>query len=131
MTVPYETSAGAPLRVGAVVRDVLIVFALTAIGGFFIGLFAGITGRAHDPNMMILTIAGSNVLLGIVGFTISGSLARGNRWPHLAVVALGVWVLSLVNVAFMGTAIVQWLAASIVLAFMMGVGGALSYLFKR
>jgi hypothetical protein len=131
MTVSYETSRDAPLSVGGIIRDVLIVFALTAVGGFVIGLVEGIRHSGASVDEMVLEIAASNLLLGTIGFTISGCLARGSRWQHLGLVALGVWLLSLINVGMGFTSIVQWFFAAIFVAIMMGAGGALSYLFKR
>src|SRR5438046_1609746 len=114
-----------PQRVGPILRDVLIVVALTFIGGFVIGLAEPSSSRR------MLAIAASNVLFGTVGFAISGCLAVGNRWLHLAYVGLGAWLVGLMNVLFFGLSIVQWLFSIFGVGLMMGVGGAISYVFKR
>ena len=114
------------MRVGPIIRDVVIIVALTAFGGFVIGL----TGALASQGGMLAIVA-SNLLLGTVGFVISGCLARDNRWRHLAYVAVGVWLFGLVNVLFFGFGIIQWCLSSIAVGSMMGVGGALSYVFRR
>jgi hypothetical protein len=79
----------------------------------------------------MLAIIASTVAVGTVGFAISGCLAPGNRWLHLAYVALGVWLAALMNVMFFDSTIVEWLFGAPVVALMMGLGGAISYLFKK
>lgn len=113
-------------RVGPLIRDVVIIVALTSIGSFVIGLVA----RLGLPLGMV-ALAASNLLLGTVGFVISGCLAVGNRWRHLAYVAVGVWLAAFTNVLFFGFAIVEWLFGVIAVALMMGLGGAISYVFNR
>jgi hypothetical protein len=117
------------LRPGPIVRDIAIVFLLTALGGFVIGIATG--GPSQDSQRFMLAIAASNLLLGIVGFTIAGCLAPPARWEHLGVVAFGVWLAGLINVAFFGVTLTQWMGSAILAAVIMGAGGALSYAFKR
>lgn len=124
--VPPPQPADQPVRVGPILRDIAIIVGLTFIGGFVIGL----AGSYRSPRGM-LAIAASNILLGTVGFVISGCLAPGNRWRHLAYVGLGVWLFGLFNVLFLGFGIVQWFFGIILVALMMGVGGAISYAFKK
>ena len=126
-----DAPAGPPPRLSSwrILRDVAILWVLTAVGGFAIGLTIGRT--APNPATVAMYIAGSNIVLGIIGFVISGSLARGPRWPHLAIVALGLWATSLINVFFMGFSLGQWLLGGFMIALMMGMGGGLSYVFKR
>jgi len=117
---------GQPMRVGLIIRDVVIIFALTFIGGFVVGLAASPTSQRG-----MLAIAASNMLLGTVGFVISGCLTVGNRWRHLFYVAVGVWLMGLMNVLFFGFGVVQWFFGIFGVSLMMGVGGALSYIFHR
>jgi len=114
------------VRVGPILRDILIIFVLTFIGGFVIGL-------ASEPTSprWILAIPASNLLLGTVGFVISGCLAVGNRWRHLAYVGLGVWLTGLINVLLFGFSIVLWFFSITFVALIMVLGGAISYVFKR
>ena len=118
---------GGGVRLGPVLRDVAIIWMLTMIGGFIIG----VSGAGGTSPRAVAAIALSNVLLGTIGFVISGCLAPARRWNHLAAVALGVWITGLVNVAIMGITLMQWAASAVLIALMMGLGGALSYLFRR
>jgi hypothetical protein len=112
----------------AVARDVVIVVVLTFLVGFVVGLF----GASPDP----VAIAVSNLFLGVVAFTISGRLARGNRWLHLLVMAIGVWLLSLTTVLLpslrLGSmSLVWWIISVIPISLAASLGGGLSYLFVR
>ena len=117
------------VRVGPIIRDVVIVWVLTAMGGFVAGVATG--GPERDAQRFMLAVAASNLLLGTVGFTIAGCLSPPGRWRHLSVVAVGVWLAGLINVAFVGVTIPQWIGSVIFIAIIMGIGGALSYVFKR
>jgi hypothetical protein len=112
----------------AVARDVVIVFILTAIGGFLIGLTG--VARTNQAKYM-LAIAAANFLMGIVAFTIAGSLAPAPRWRHLTIVVVASWVASLINVFVFEVPLLQWIFAIIPLFIMMGIGGSISCLFKR
>ena|SRR5204863_1412235 len=61
---------GQRLRVGPIIRDVVIVWVLTAMGGFVAGIATG--GPSRDAQRFMLAIAVSNFLFGTVAFTISG-----------------------------------------------------------
>ena len=115
-------------RLGSILRDVLILTLLSALGGFIIGIAVG-------PNLnagrALLAAAVAQISLGIVGFTISACLASQSRWGHVAFVAIGVWLVGLNNVVWFGSAVSEWLRSSILIAATMFVGGAISYLFRR
>jgi len=113
------------IKWGSVIRDVVIIWILTALGGFVVG----VTG-APDDNLMT-GIAFANIIFGIVGFTISGGMAKINRWRHLFIVAIGVWLVGIINVFIMPVTIISWFFGFIFIAFMMVIGGGLSYLFVR
>jgi len=117
------------VRVGPIIRDVVIVWVLTAMGGFVAGLATG--GPPRDAQRFMLAVMVSNFLLGTVAFTIAGCLAPPGRWRHLSFVALGAWVTSLINVVFFGVSIPQWIGGAIFIAIIMSIGGAISYVFKR
>jgi hypothetical protein len=116
-------------QISSVIRDVIIVWVLTAAGGFVVGFAAGVLQL--KPPLAMLALIASNFLLGTVAFTIVGCLAPLSRWRHLGFVALGAWFTSLINVVFFGVTIPQWVAGAIFMAIIMGIGGSLSYLFKR
>ena len=117
-----------PVRIGPIIRDAAIVWVLTAIGGFVIGVSGGSHG---NPQRHQAALAISNFLLGTVAFTIAGCLAPRPRWNHLAYVALGAWLTGLINVIFFHVTIPQWMFSALFTGIIMGVGGGLSYIFKK
>jgi hypothetical protein len=115
-------------KIWPVLRDVIIVIVLSGLGGFIVG-FAS-TSR-HDSPLYIYSLALSNSLFCIIGFTISGCLAIENRWRHLAIVAAIVWAVSIFNVIFFEFTIIKWAASAIAIAIFAVIGGGISLLFKR
>ena len=121
---PQQQARASGVRPGSVLRDVIIIFALSSIGGVIMH-FAN-KGQVQDPAQIMMTVAVSNTLLCTVGFIISGCLATGNRWLHLAYVALGAWAASIINVLLFGFGVEQWMLGAFWMAIMMGMGGGLS-----
>jgi hypothetical protein len=115
------------VRIGPVLRDVAMIAVLTAMGGFV----AGVAGHGGNATSYMWALEISNAIFMTLGFTISGCLATGNRWRHLAYVALGAWVVGINNVFFFGFTVEQWMLSAFFVAFVMAVGGGLSFLFKR
>jgi hypothetical protein len=111
----------------AIIRDVAILWGLTFARGLIIGILR--IGGA-DPTARMVVIGLSNLLFAIIGFTISGCLTGGNRWRHLFIVAVIVWLSSLVNLVF-GIHLAQWIIALPMTLIMMGIGGAISYAIRR
>src|SRR5947207_2835487 len=109
------------MHIGPIVRDMVIVWVLTAAGGFVVGVASG--GPAQDAQRYMLTLMVSNLLLGTLAFTIAGCLAPPARWRHLGLVAIGCWVTGLINVAFFSVSISQWIGGAIFIAIAMGIGG--------
>ncbi len=68
------------LRVKPILRDVGLIFALTCFGGFVIGISGAFTH--FSATAVAIMIDASNLVLGTIGFTLSGYLAlhRSNRW---------------------------------------------------
>lgn len=124
-----DSALDTQIHFGYVVRDVVIVFSLTAIGGFVVGLAAGKVDMSSGGG--VLGLAASNILLGSVGFVIVGCLAKGNRWRHLACVGVGVWLSGLVNVMLGIISFSQWFFGAFFVALIMGGGGGLSFAFKK
>ena len=115
-----------PVRFGPIIRDVVIVWVLTAIGGFLVGLASRATGGSMSGVLVV-----SNLLLGTVAFTIVGCLAPPPRWRHLGYVALGTWLTSIINVLFFHVAIPHWIASAFFIAIIMSIGGGISFLLKK
>lgn len=111
-----------------ILRDVGIVFGLTLLGGFVIGLASA--GAPRGP-LFLAAIGISNLLFSTLGFFITGCLTVESRWLHLWLVGLGLWIASLLNVAFGVATVVQWMFASIFIAITLGIGGGLSALVRR
>jgi hypothetical protein len=114
-------------KIWPVLRDVIIVTVLTGLGGFIVGF----ASTEHNSPLYIYSLALSNSLFCIIGFTISGRLAVENRWRHLAIVAAIAWAVSIFNVIFFRVTIIQWAASAIAVAIFALIGGGISLLFKR
>jgi hypothetical protein len=114
------------LRAIAILKDVGIVFGLTFVGGFVIGFVGAIAGVLISTPILALV----NFVLATIGFMIAGLRApQGNRWPHLMLVAAGVWLGGLVNVP-LGVPVVVWALGIVVVAITMALGGAISMAIK-
>jgi len=120
----FSQPQSTPLSIGAVARDVAIIWVLTFAGGVIAGVAGG------DPSQRMIAIAVSNILFSIIGFIIVGCLVGGRRWKHLFVVTFILWVTSLVNILF-GVGLGQWLFALPLTLILMGIGGGISYIFRR
>lgn len=119
------------VRIGLIVRDVLIVYVLTYMGGFVVGVATG-DGLQVDAQKAELALVAATILFGTVGFTIAGCLSPPGRWRHLGVVGVVCWLCSgLINVAFNIATVEESIYSGIVIPFLMLVGGSLSYVFKR
>lgn len=116
-----------PIRWSALIRDVSIVFGLVLASSFAAAQIVQAMGEEVTP----LVIGLSNIFWGTVGFTISGCLARVQRFKHLFLVAIGLWLVSFVNVAAGLTRLPVWAVGFLLILAMMGLGGGLSYLFVR
>lgn len=117
-------------RFWPIIRDVIIVWVLTSLGGFVVGVAS--SGKAsHDTPQSLTALAVSNFLFGTVAFTIAGCLTPLKRWRHLRFVAVGAWFASLINVVFFGVTIPQWIGGAIFMAIIMGLGGAISFVLRR
>ena len=116
-----------PINWIAVVRDVSIVVGLVLVSSFAAAQLIQATGE--EVTAMVIGL--SNLFWGIVAFTISGCLAKVQRFKHLFIVAIGFWLVSFVNVAMGLTQVQVWAAGFLMILTMMGLGGGLSYLFVR
>lgn len=130
---PNEQVSSAPLSnqhtkiiPGKVARDVVIVWILSAMGGFIVG----ISGTPIGSDRYMMGLVASNLLLGTSAFVIVGCLTPANRWRQLAWVAFYSWLTSLVNLLF-GISISDWLFGGIFMAIIAGIGGGISLIFKK
>jgi len=126
---PQKKKRSDDLVTGPVIRDLLIVLGLQGGGIGIVSFFAGYAGESPP----IGTTGTIGLFLGTVGFAISGSLATGNRWEHLVKVAsLTTFAYVILSGTFLQDYSFGRLLMNVAVAFlMMGLGGALSYLFKR
>ena len=113
-------------KIWPVLRDVIFVTVLSGFGGFIVGF----ASTNHNTPLYIYSLAISNSLFLTIGFTISGCLAVGNRWRHLAIVAAIVWAVSIFSVIFFGLTFIQWAASVVAIAIFALIGGGISLLFK-
>jgi hypothetical protein len=117
-----------PVNLGAVLRDVGIIWLLTAAAGVMLGIaMVGVT----DPDAVLAAMGFGNIIFGTIAFVISGARAGRKRWKHLWAVALMQWVSALINIPLIDASIGQWILALPLLMIMMSIGGAFSYLFNR
>tara|TARA_A100001037_G_scaffold305630_1_gene346555 strand:- start:1454 stop:1828 length:375 start_codon:yes stop_codon:yes gene_type:complete len=111
----------------AIIRDVIIVWILTSIGGFLVGFQAEVVG---GQGATITALALSNMLLGTTAFCISGCMIQEARWKHLAIVATFCWLTSLVNVIVEFMTIADWISSIVWILIWAGLGGGLSFIVK-
>lgn len=113
------------IRWKALFRDTLVIFILTGLVGFVLAYAAKGTPVPMDA------IALGNIIFMTVGFTISGGMAKDDRFQHLSGVAISVWLFSLVNLFIAPVRFTDWLWGVIPVIIAMVVGGLLSFLFSR
>lgn len=106
-----------------VARDVLIIFALTFVGGFIVGFSSAISGNTTSAAYLGL----SNIIFGTLGFAISYLWTTTGRVNHLLAVAGGTWVLSFVNVLFGFGTVGTWIFALIPVLLMAGLGSLVGW----
>ena len=116
-----------PFNFIAIARDVTVLFILVFASGYLADQIITAMGASVTQEVIGL----SSLFWGVVGFTISGCLARVNRWAHLSMVALIFWFACAANVVAGITPITAWAAGSVLILIMMGLGGGLSYLFVK
>jgi hypothetical protein len=115
------------IKWGAAIRDAGLILLLTAILGIIIGL----ASPNSDIESLLPLLALLNLLVLVVGFTVSAAVVNGARWQHIAAVGLLVWLFGIVNILLGLADTSTWLFSALFIAICVAVGGALSYLFKR
>lgn len=111
-----------------VIRDVVIIFILTALGGFILGIA---TRTIPDKNLVMIALGISNIIFTTIGFVIAGCLKVVHRWLHLFIVALCLWLLGLINVFFFNFSMLEWALGFIAILVAMGIGGGIASLLRR
>jgi hypothetical protein len=114
----------------SVIRDIVIIVALGLIGAFCVGGPAAMY-LFHTRLLRVLALGCSILVFMTGGFTLSGYLAVGNRWRHLALVAAGVWLVDLAEVAFSRHTLIDWMKSGLFVIVMMSLGGMLSHALRR
>ena len=74
------------IRWKALIRDVIIIFVLTALGGIIVGI------AAAGGDLPMAAIALSSIIFCVIGFCVAGCMAKLNRFRHLFHVAVAVWL---------------------------------------
>src|SRR6185503_2734530 len=108
------------VRWAHVLRDVAMIALLSSLGLIVLGLV-----QPGKPTGVF------SFIISILGFAISGHLARVNRWQHLTWVALTLYVWFWIRVWLFGPHPEHWLAVAaagiVEFAAIMFFGGKLSY----
>lgn len=123
---PSSPPRAVGIRPWRVLRHVGITYGLSLLGGFVIGII----GAMKEQPASMIAIAVSNILCSVAGFTLAGYFTPEKRWPHLFLVAGGLWLTGLVNLAI-GFSFAQWLASGVIVVVAMGIGGGLAALLKK
>lgn len=108
-----------------VVRDIIIVTIFIMVGG-------GIVGYATQGIFTNESLFVASFLMGILGFCLCGCLTIENRWKHLFIVALGVWLINCsYALAFLPFNVLAWVLNIAIIFIPMAIGGALSSLLVK
>lgn len=114
------------MEIKAVLRDALGIFGMTFCAGFVIGT------QRLDPGLSELLISAASFAVILFGFCACGVRAKDNRIPHLFAVAIGLWLLSTINIPLGISTVMQWLLLVLPLILILGsIGGGISYLIAR
>jgi len=115
------------------VRDIAIVWVAQNLGGLVVGFMGALlVGRnaIADPRVQMAGIF-SNFIFGVVGFTIVGALARTDRFKHLLLVGLCVWLIGLSALLVIPMTLKQWfIGGGLFQVLIVLIGCGLSFLFR-
>jgi hypothetical protein len=124
-----EPEATRKTRILPVIRDIIIVLILLEQGPMVVAMVTH--SPAHEAPPYTIADAATAFLLGIAGFTLSGYFASAHRWNHLVLVAFGAWFFCILKGIFIGGSVLTGIVVAIIMAILMGIGGALSCVFKK
>ncbi len=108
------------LNATSVVRDTAIVYGLTFVAGLAMAA-AGITIENNSSTAYL-----SNLLSGVLGFTLVGARLSVNRAEHLAWVAATLWTFNLPNIALGVQTSSAWIHSGLTILLMASLGGSLA-----
>jgi hypothetical protein len=117
------------LRAWPIIRDAVIIYAITFVGAFIVVL-PGVAQLSPTASNLVAGLC--NLAFGGVGFAFSGCRApRGNRWAHLGWVAVLIWLSGLVEAIISKDWLISWLLSVVPIGISMGLGGLISMLVMR
>lgn len=116
--------AGSKQRVNwkFVILAVVLIIVVNFVGGFLVGATVGIT----SGGLTAILVGGTIVV--IVGLTIVGCMTPTNRWTNIMLVAAGLWVGDLIDVALGASSFSRWIVYLFYMALFAGVSGVISLL---
>lgn len=107
-----------------VVRDVVIVTIILFIGG----IVAASGGIPTSKVEMLLP----SILMSIIGFCLCGCLTIENRWKHLFIVAVGVWLINcLPSLPNLPVSLLAYVLNVSIIFIPMIIGGAISVVLVK
>jgi len=111
-----------------ILRDVAIVWVLVSLGSFVVGF----VGVGVDEVQEQWGYVVSFILFGTTGFFIVGCMTKTDRFKHLFIVAVAIWLIGAVEqILFSEFTVAQWLLGIIWILIVLVVGGGLSFIFVR
>lgn len=123
--ITYLRAGIRPLRLA---RDLVIILAISAHYGVVTALT---TFEVKGMGSAQMTLALTNMVSMLVGFFIASYLTPERRWTHLGILALATWLVGLLNVAFFGVTIADWMGSLLFILITMGLGGGLATLLNK
>lgn len=117
--------ARSPFKIWPTLRDAVIIFALQILGGVIAD--AATNGKDLDPSTVLTIVYLTKFLFGGIGFAISGCLAVGNRWHHLAYVACVVFGF---GIGWEGVSLQHCVGVAALAFVNMLIGGGISFMIK-
>ncbi len=113
---------------GHVLRDAVIVFVISFIGGFIAGFVGAMAGNPILTGTLLDIL---NPLFVLAAFVYVSRHAPAERWKHLILVAIGAWLISLVQIPFGFISAGGWTISLIPILVLMAIGGWLGTLSSQ
>lgn len=130
------------IRWRIILRNAAIVIGLTFVGGLVVTIISALLWKVFPSHTLI---AVTDLICETLGFFISGSLTRSQRWKYLCLTVIPVWVSDLIRLTFAFQILTRIRGSEAALTFaitngiltlpqtfiLMLVGGGLSFLLVR